>query len=62
MIAVSRGITGPKDSVSMEMEMTAGLEDDTWVTLLNYSLPKTVPEVLALIPRMLRGWEAMNGK
>ena len=57
MIAVYDGFAGKP---SMEMEISAGLKDDTWLKLMNYSLPKTVPEVTALIPRLLRIWEAAN--
>ena len=56
-IAVSDGFAG---SVSMEMELCAGLKDETWLRIQNYSLPKTVEEVTALIPRMLAMWELAN--
>jgi hypothetical protein len=56
-IAVSDGYRG---GVSMEMELCAGLKDETWLKILNYSLPKTVKEVTALIPRMLAVWESAN--
>lgn len=58
-IAVSDGYAG---GVSMEMELCAGLKDETWVKIQNYSLPKTVKEVTALIPRMLAAWESANVK
>lgn len=54
-ISVSDGYAG---SVSMEMELRAGLKDETWVKIQNYSLPKTIDDVIALIPRMLATWEA----
>ncbi len=44
----------------MELELCAGLKDETWLTIQNYALPKTVKEVTALIPRMLSIWEAAN--
>lgn len=47
-------------SASMELELCAGLTDETWLSLVNYSLPRTVKEVTALIPRMLAVWEAAN--
>lgn len=56
-IAVSDGYAG---SVSMEMELCAGLKDETWLKIQNYSLPKTVEEVTAMIPRLLAMWEAAN--
>ena len=58
-IALSDGHAG---GVSMEMELCGGLKDETWVKILNYSLPKTVDEVTALIPRLLVMWEAANEK
>ena len=45
---------------SMELELCAGLKDETWLTIHNYALPKTVEEVTALIPRMLAVWESAN--
>lgn len=56
-IAVSDGYAG---GVSMEMELCAGLKDETWLKIQNYSLPKTVEEVTALIPRLLAMWESAN--
>jgi hypothetical protein len=58
-IAVSDGYAG---GVAMEMELCAGLKDGTWVEIQNYSLPKTVEEVTALIPRLLAMWESANDK
>ena len=46
--------------MSMEMELCAGLKDETWMKIQNYALPKTVKEVTALIPRMLAVWESAN--
>ena len=46
---------------SMELELCAGLKDETWLTIINYALPKTVKDVTALIPRMLAVWESANG-
>ena len=43
---------------SMELDLCAGLKDETWLTLKNYSLPATVKEVTALIPRLLAAWES----
>ena len=54
-ISVSDGYAG---GVSMEMELRAGLKDETWLKIQNYSLPKTVEEVTALIPRLLAMWES----
>lgn len=48
--------------MNMEMDLCAGLKDETWLTIKNYSLPKTVKEVTALIPRMLAVWESANDK
>lgn len=45
---------------SMELELCAGLKDETWLTIHNYALPKTVKDVTALIPRMLAVWESAN--
>lgn len=46
--------------MSMEMELCAGLKDETWLKIQNYALPKTVKEVTALVPRMLAVWESAN--
>ena len=46
--------------MSMEIELCAGLKDETWLKIQNYALPKTVKEVTALIPRMLAAWESAN--
>ncbi len=56
-ISVSDGYAG---GVAMELELCAGLKDETWLTIHNYSLPKTVEEVTALIPRMIAVWELAN--
>lgn len=45
---------------SMEIELCAGLKDGSWVALHNYGLPKNLDGVLALIPRLLKIWEAAN--
>ena len=58
-IAVSDGYAG---GVSMEMELCAGLKDETWLKIQNYSLPKTAEEVTALIPRLLAAWESANAE
>ena len=44
---------------SIEIEVSGGLSDGTWINLHNYSLPRDihVDKVLALIPRMLTLWE-----
>jgi hypothetical protein len=59
-ILISVGIL--QEWMSMEMELRAGLKDGTWISIENYSLPKTVEEVVALIPRMLAMWESANEK
>ena len=46
--------------LNLEMDLCAGLKDETWLTIKNYLLPKTVKEVTALIPRMLAVWESVN--
>lgn len=45
---------------NMEVELCAGLKDETWLKIQNYSLPKKVKEVTALIPRMLAIWEVAS--
>lgn len=57
-IAVCEGFAG---TVSMELTLSGGLKDGTWIKVLNYALPKTVEQVTALVPRMLALWEAANG-
>jgi len=46
---------------SLELELAGELRDGTWIKLHNYGLPKTVDEVIALIPRLVALWEAANG-
>ena len=46
--------------VSMELELCAGLKDDTWLKIQNYALPRTVKEVTDLIPRILVMWESIS--
>ena len=48
------------DTGNMEMELNGQLRDGTWMHMHYYSLPPTVTEVLALMPRMLATWEAAN--
>ncbi len=45
---------------SIEIDICGSLKDGSWVELLNYGLPKTVPEVMALVPRLLSVWESAN--
>lgn len=45
---------------SLELEIVAGLQDETWVTLHNYALPKDVNQALALVPRLVALWEAAS--
>ena len=56
-ISVSEGCAG---GVSLEMELCAGLKDESGLKIQNYALPKTVKEVTALVPRMLSIWESAN--
>lgn len=44
---------------SIELEICAGLKDETWIKLLSYSLPGGVDAALAAIPRMIATWEFM---
>jgi hypothetical protein len=46
--------------LDMEMDLRAGLKDETWLVIKNYSLPKTVKEVTSLVPRLLDMWESAN--
>lgn len=59
-IQVQISVSALNEVVCMELEICAGLRDETWLSMHNYSLPKTVNEVTALIPRMLRVWESAN--
>ena len=56
-IQIEIAVSEYKGHVSMEMELCAGVEDETWFKIQNYALPKTLEEVYALIPRMLAAWE-----
>ena len=47
-------------SVSLELELCAGLKDETWVKIQNYALPRNAKEVIALIPRILVMWESIS--
>jgi len=61
-IQIQISVSEFQEHSSMEMELIGELKDGTWVELLNYSLPATVDEVTALIPRILAIWEAANSK
>ena len=43
------------ERTSLELELCAGLKDETWLRIHNYSVPNTVEEATKLIPR--RGWQ-----
>lgn len=45
---------------SIQLELCGQLADGTWIRIQNYSLPYDLDKVLALIPRMLKVWEASN--
>ena len=49
-----------REFTSMSIELRAGLKDDTWLIIQNYSIPNDVKSVKALIPRLLAVWEASN--
>lgn len=51
----------PDDSYfSFEIELTGELADGTWLTIHNYAVPNNVKEATALVPRLLKTWEAAN--
>lgn len=54
------GVSEYDTRTSIELELCAGLKDETWLKLRKYCLPKDLNEVLKLIPRMLAVWEAAN--
>lgn len=56
-IQIEIAVTGDK---SFELELIGQLRDGTWLRLLNYYLPKDVQAAVALIPRLLKTWEAAN--
>lgn len=59
-VQIQIGVSATEGSMSMEIELRAGLKDETWLKIHNYALPKTVKEVTALIPRLLAIWESAN--
>ena len=58
-IQIQCSVSQFREFVSYELEIVAGLSDETWFTLHNYSLPKDVRDGLKLIPRMLNAWETV---
>ena len=59
---IELSVTNNSQRVVMEIELCGGLQDETWLKIQNYALPKTVSEVTALIPRLLAMWEQANKK
>ena len=59
-VQIQISVSELEERITMEMELCAGLKDETWLIIHNYILPKTVEEVTALIPRMLATWESAN--
>jgi hypothetical protein len=43
--------------ISMEIELCAGVKDETWFKIQNYAVPNTLERAVLLIPRMLAAWE-----
>jgi len=53
-------VSNIRGTESMELELCAGLKDETWLKVLNYGLPADIESVVALIPRLLAIWESAN--
>jgi hypothetical protein len=47
-------------NISFQIELTAGLKDETWLKLQNYCVPTDLASTYLLIPRLLHIWEAAN--
>lgn len=56
---VSKGFA---DKGNIELTLSGELRDGSWVRILNYCIPNTHAEAVALIPRLLAIWEAANAK
>jgi len=56
-IQIEIAVSEHEGRVSMELELCAGVRDETWFKIQNYSLPKTLDGVYLLIPRMISAWE-----
>ena len=61
-VQIQISVSEHEGRASMELELCAGLKDETWLTIHNYALPKTVKDVTVLIPRMLAVWESANSQ
>lgn len=57
---IQLAVTDFEGNASFELELVGELADGTWFKLHNYALPKSLNEVLTVIPRMLATWEAAN--
>lgn len=57
-VSVCLSLSDALGHVNIEMEVVAGLPDETWINIHHYSLPKDVNAVLAKIPVLLAAWEA----
>lgn len=59
-IQIQCSVSEFREHSSYELEIIAGLPDDTWFRLQNYSLPNDIRDGLNLIPRMLHVWETAS--
>lgn len=57
-IQIELAVSEYATDASFELELCGKLADETWIRIQNYSLPYDLDKVLALIPRMLKVWEA----
>lgn len=56
-IQVQCAVSSHNEHTGYELEISAGLPDETWIRLHNYCLPDDINDGLRLIPRMIRAWE-----
>ena len=59
-VKIEAVVSKPDVRMSIELNLTAGLKDGTWLVIHNYALPTTVEAATALIPRLISTWEAAN--
>lgn len=59
-VQIELSVCEHEERISVEIELTAGLKDETWLKLGNYCLPNNLAQAYMLIPRLLHIWEAGN--
>jgi len=57
---VELSVSTHHEHIMVELELTGGLKDESWMKLSNYCVPNDLLDIKKLIPRLLHIWEAAN--